>query len=314
MEDKFLLKLKKLLTKAENAKELGNLEESEIFFGKVSELLLKHNLEISDLDFEIPQPENKIVEDQFDDRIKYGEIIMEGIEWERELMDIVAEAHFCKRLFSTYRGIYHFHDNYYPRLQVIGTEENIALVKYFYVVIRDKFRELSKKAYTDKVNEIRNNFCVWAIDKEDAVHKMRDMYGHHFLEEDIICDYSYTIQENGRRKHTLKSPFNFGLMNDRSVFIKSFLRGANYGLKKKFQEEKAKLQEEVGEKITALVCLNQKKLNEFLSKKNINYIKGENNNKTDSHAFQAGFQVGKNVSVGSGIGNSNSNGNKMLKL
>lgn len=309
MNDKFLLKLKKLLEKAESAKELGNLEESEAFFGKISELLLKHNLEISDLNFDLPQPENKIVSDlNSEERIEYGREVIEGIEWERTLMDIICKAHFCSRFFGSYRNKYY---SIYPKMQIIGTEENIALVKYFYVIIRDKFRELSKKAYTEKVNEVRDKYCVWAVDKRDAQAKMTDLYGILFKESDIICDYSYTIQENGRRKHTIKNPFDFGLINDRSVFLKSFLEGANYGLQKKFQEEKAKLQEEVGEQITALVCLNQKKLEEFIDKNiKITYVKGEKHTH-DSGAFNEGFKSGKNISVGNGI--ESPIGNKILK-
>src|SRR5210317_1825779 len=56
MQDKLKKRLEALYAKAESAKQIGNLEEAATFAAKVQELLVKYNLEMTDLDLDKNEP------------------------------------------------------------------------------------------------------------------------------------------------------------------------------------------------------------------------------------------------------------------
>lgn len=83
----------KLYRKAESAKELGSLAEAEAFASKVSQLLLEHKLEMSDIDLS-EQDKTEPVGAEYWRGTK-----RRRVPWEIELATILARYHFC-RIFT----------------------------------------------------------------------------------------------------------------------------------------------------------------------------------------------------------------------
>lgn len=130
------LKIKKLFEKANSAKEIGSIQEAITFSDKVNQLLQNYNLSLSEV---ITAEEIKIQQLEGPDRIEYGKNPIEGL-WEIDLIDALAKYNFCKALFRTYRNV---QSNIYPSATIIGTSENIEVVKWLIDIIRNQLSILA---------------------------------------------------------------------------------------------------------------------------------------------------------------------------
>jgi len=101
MTDPIMDKLKKLISHQESAAAIGSMQEAEAFAEKISELLLRHKLEMSDVEFyefEVKEPIDK-------EKIDLGELGIKRthrrIPWQEFLAGYVARANFCRTLVSS---------------------------------------------------------------------------------------------------------------------------------------------------------------------------------------------------------------------
>lgn len=94
--EKILDKLQKIKIHAESAQKIGSVEEAETFSRMLQQLLLKHKLEMTDLEFtkeEKAEPVDRYLVNWRDVRVRQARI-----DWIERLAGIVARAHFCRIL------------------------------------------------------------------------------------------------------------------------------------------------------------------------------------------------------------------------
>src|SRR4051812_44988051 len=93
--DKLVDRIKKMHAKAESAKQLGNEAEAFAFASAVQKLLLKHNLEMTDVEAALAAKEDPVKAHYF-----YPETFglpkrRSRVQWSELLARIVADAHMC---------------------------------------------------------------------------------------------------------------------------------------------------------------------------------------------------------------------------
>lgn len=89
-------KLKKLYAHAKSAEKIGSEQEAQAFGVKIQELLSKHKLSISDIDFEKIDETDPIEQKLVDFEDNGIEVRKRRLEWQENLALIVANAYFCK--------------------------------------------------------------------------------------------------------------------------------------------------------------------------------------------------------------------------
>jgi len=304
--DRVLEKIKALYEKAKNTQEIGNLEEAETFFAKVDELLKKYQLEIADVDNFTSESELKeeVVQSGYKEGIEYGHKPNEGL-WERDLIVVLAEHNFCKAIFRTGRilpkGNFKGH---FPKATIIGTRSNIEIVKYFFEVAKEIIFSLAAKDYDKQKQEKRLLYTVFASSRNEACQLFKMEHGLRgvFVEDVIPESYAYNMADK-YQTYFLKSPSKFNIMPERGVYVRSFLLGAVNGLDDKLREEARKLKAdvEVGNKMTALVKLSDKAIQEFVK---IHYPKlGSFSSQSagSSSGYNNGYTTGRNLNLRKGV-------------
>lgn len=312
-------KIAKLLKKAESAREVGSLKEAELFAGKVNELLVKHNLEMSQVE-SIDLSSDRVL-DTLDDlkiNLEYGKNSIEGL-WEIDLAGAIARYNFTKVLFRGSRHKSAFTGTiFYPKINFIGRKDNVEISIYLFEFLRNAFSELAASGYKEEFDATREKFAWWSEgeDKDLAFQKIR--IGGRLLmlppgfssitKSDIVCDYSTpAVKENGLRKYMLKDPAKAGLMSSKSVWIKSFLQGAVRGLVAKFESEKEKLSSEVQEQVTSLVRVEEVKIDKFIKEKykKLGRVSSNQGAGRDTGALIKGEKAGKSIQIGKAVKSSN---------
>lgn len=134
MESKILDKIKKLVKKQQSAEELGSVKEAEIFAAKVQELLNKHNLSMSQLS------KDKIQEEVTDNILK-RKIPSIGGNSNMQILSAIARNNWCK--------VYSYGKASSNQCILIGSPENVEVVKYIASVVTPIFVRASKVAYQE---------------------------------------------------------------------------------------------------------------------------------------------------------------------
>lgn len=142
MDNKILERIRKLLAKAKDPASSEN--EMEIFMKKAQDLMMKHNLENSDIEIH-PSDINKT--EIFSQLAKAFGCKHTNFEW--ELMIAIGEFNNCK----VYKGT-HFDFNKEDwkstkamRLSIVGTAENRQIVADMYNAVVEKFLNFSNVRY-----------------------------------------------------------------------------------------------------------------------------------------------------------------------
>lgn len=133
IEEKLIDKVRKLIAKAENT---DSQAESDAFMGKANALLLKHNLQMT----QVESVEDATAIQQDKSCVETGGIKSEG-KWEDNLVGVLARHNMCRIIIH---GMTYSHKG---TVSIIGKPENIETVKYLFEVSRNTIRRLSKKAY-----------------------------------------------------------------------------------------------------------------------------------------------------------------------
>lgn len=135
--DKILDKLRKLKAHAESAEAIGSEAEAQAFADKINAMLLEHNLELSDLEFEALEEEQPV------DR-EYVDLRRHGIKskkvrtaWAERLASIVARANFCRVIVQP--GSNNF--------WLVGRREHRAVAEYLIVTLTRAAEEISRKEH-----------------------------------------------------------------------------------------------------------------------------------------------------------------------
>jgi len=205
MEDKekVLDRLQKIKAHQESAEKIGSVEEAQAFAEMLQRLLLKHNLEMTDLEFEQHEQDEPI--DQF--TINWEEHGLKTkrmrIEWEETLASIVARANFCRILVH--------HDS--NRITLVGRKSDAQVAEYLIVTLR---RSAKKIAYNSLNEFIRENktkaICRICFKTKDLhVFELHDflretLTDHHGFKASFITAFVNRIRE--RLEETKKTVVN----------------------------------------------------------------------------------------------------------
>lgn len=138
-EQRLLDKLQKLKAHAESAEKIGSMEEAEAFAAMLNRLLLKHKLEMTDIDLKREEESEPIQE--FDiDYTKYPDIEVKKvrIEWQERLAGIIARAHFCRIVVNRYSS----------RIGIIGRKSDVEIAEYMIITLIRATLNLAKKEHS----------------------------------------------------------------------------------------------------------------------------------------------------------------------
>jgi phosphoribosyl-ATP pyrophosphohydrolase len=135
--EKLLDRIKKMHAKAESAKQLGNEAEAFAFASAVQKLLLKHNLEMTDVEAALEAQHDPVKAHYFHPQA-FGLPFKKGrVLWSELLAHVVADAHMC--------GILPVHRT--NTFMIIGTRSNRQACEFMTVFLTRYAIEHSEKDY-----------------------------------------------------------------------------------------------------------------------------------------------------------------------
>jgi len=172
-KEKILDRLQKIKAHADSAEKIGSVEEAQAFAEMLQRLLLKHNLEMTDLEFEAHEKDEPI--DRFtinweDHGLKTKKC---RIEWEERLASIVARANLCRILV-------HVDSN---RITLVGRKSDIQVAEYLIVTLRRSAKKISFNALNEFIRENKKNALC------EICYKTKDLHvfeSHDFLRTPIV--------------------------------------------------------------------------------------------------------------------------------
>jgi len=133
--EKILDKLKKLKAHAESAEKIGNTEEAEAFASMLNRLLLKHKLELTDVEFAAQEKEDPVTR-RWIDYDEYPDLVKNvRIEWMTRLADVIARAHFCDIIVGHKTS----------RISLVGRGTDIEVAEYMIVTLQRAADRLADK-------------------------------------------------------------------------------------------------------------------------------------------------------------------------
>ena len=331
-------KIKKIYEKAESSKSINSLEEANIFFEKVQDLLFKYNLSLNDvLNFKTEE-EIEYLKGK-EDGIEYYHNVNEGFQWEPALMHSIASNNNCYS-YKTYYSNQSWcaKNNMFPYITLIGRPSDKENCKYFFEIAKNILRKLSVSSYEERVSYLRNRYSVIASSAEEAYSKLLES----LVGDSVIGATSDTInlmqalvklsysdkkalfmpksykEEDLKKSQVwyLKDLVKCNLIKYRTTYIQSFLIGAAYGVESALKKSKvdfiSTLKFEEKEQVNAIILAQQNKLKLFVDE-NVGKLKTTNNYIGDSFAFSDGVDKGSNISLSKGLNKENGNFVKALK-
>ncbi len=146
VQEKILEKLGKIKAHMESAKEIGNEAEAQAFAGMLQQLLLKHKLEMTDIQYTQEMQDEPIIQTspkttwvngkQFYAEYPDIEIVHNRVEWIESLAATVARYYSCTILVSKGYSIIYF----------VGHKSNVAIVEYLFITMLRSAMKLSDAA------------------------------------------------------------------------------------------------------------------------------------------------------------------------
>lgn len=130
-------KIQALFNKAASAKEINSLEEANAFAAKAYELLLKHNLDLTDLAIASKNPDS-FKGWVYSEEIKYTDNQC-GQAWRLSLITVLAKFNLCSFTFNRKEQYFN----------VYGREENVDTVVWLYNYLGVNLTKIAFKAYKD---------------------------------------------------------------------------------------------------------------------------------------------------------------------
>lgn len=130
--DDVLAKLKKIKDHADSAASLGNAAEAASFAAKLNELLVKHELTMSDVEYAKLPEKDPIARGGW-----VGATASTRCLWQENLASVLARPFLCRFLVS--RGT--------DAICFVGRASHRVAVEYLYVRLRNEIEELSRLEY-----------------------------------------------------------------------------------------------------------------------------------------------------------------------
>ncbi|QQO97196.1 hypothetical protein M1M30_gp010 [Maribacter phage Colly_1] len=329
MENTLIEKLSKLLKKAESAKELGSLDEANMFMAKVQELCTKHQLEMSEVRDFNEKPKITTTREQakaYNEKHGYGfghpdrkaasaiDWQTNGLEghWNLTLIDILAEHNLCKALFG----------QTYATSTLIGTEENIEIVKYLYAVIKPIILDLAKAEWKKMVKDMKESFVVWSSpDSKLTAMSKRKMLTEEMDNKFKWNDWVYDQMEIDTKAEPApngdvrwwRADIN-RLLPNRTNWIRAYCQGAAEGIDYKLHKDKREMEQSLREQVEGLIKVNDAELNAYYEEnyKNVGTTRNPTANEP-AYAKAKGYESGKTISYARGMSSGKTTATKQLK-
>ncbi len=120
---KVIEKLRKIKAHSESAEKIGSMDEAEAFAAMFQQLLLRHKLEATDIEFEEEEKEEPVEEHivEWQD-IQFGH---KRVGWVERLASIVAKAHFCRIMVCSGSS----------RITLVGRQSDIEIAEFMLVTL-----------------------------------------------------------------------------------------------------------------------------------------------------------------------------------
>lgn len=141
-KEKVIQKIHKLLKLQFGAEKIGSTNEAFQAAKMVKKLLVEHNLSMSDIGQDSVQEAINISQSS-----EWSATDRYGNHWKYHLLIVIANNNFC----HAYKRMNHF-------MFVVGTEDNVAVVKEFYDYLVKVFRRLSKERWEEEFSMIEQTF------------------------------------------------------------------------------------------------------------------------------------------------------------
>jgi hypothetical protein len=158
--DEIQEKIAKLLNKAESAKELGSLEEAAAFTAKVSELLMKYNLSLSDIKGK--KDKDDVMANKINLADLHGYNKTEG-DWIVQLYNCIAKFNLC-RVIKINKGdslaIMLLGDKYNVETVLFISSQMVNRLK---ILQRQRFKEYSESGGPEKKGTFKRAYFIGAI-------------------------------------------------------------------------------------------------------------------------------------------------------
>ena len=155
--DALLTKLGKLKAHMESAKAIGSEEEAKAFAATLSQLLMKHKIEMTDLEYEAEikdepvdayivgggshwEDGKRVMKDFPDVEIKQKRCL-----WAEDLAKIVVRAHGCSMMVSLASS----------QLTFVGRKSNTTIAEYIFIILFRSANKMSDKAYRSRRNKLK---------------------------------------------------------------------------------------------------------------------------------------------------------------
>ena len=277
VQDKIINTIKKLSAKAESAKEIGNVAEAALFSAKVSELLLKHNLEMAEI---ASEDQYGVVGD------KHADLNLDQ-RWKINLLSVLTQYNFCKPVYhripkgarSTRSGSTKTVYAKETHTTIIGTPENVEVVKYLYSLLVEQFERLGMVAWSDKLTNDRR----------------------------IILERGLPKSHPGYKK-----PWRVFKTTSPNIYKNSFYVGAVRGVLEKLEAQMTAAQI-TNTKITDLVLVHDAKIDEYMQT-TFGDIKTMRSAKLtiNNAAYRSGIRAGNTVSMARGVATGDQIATKLL--
>lgn len=307
-KETILEKVQKLLAKAKGT---DSLAEAEVFMAKANELLILHELSMTDLEmFRLSQDKSQEVVEKGGNN--YFENDAEG-QWEINLITMLADFHFCDVFFQRYKNKKH---NIYPTFTLVGTAENIAVVKMLFEHFRDLIRVIGEGRYVKEVWRVREKLAIEATSCEEAAYELNFVITQKndqpfsyltkripkALAEDMMPK-SYADNMKGQiQPYFVKNLKKFDFFPLRSTYIKSFLIGACDGFRKKLREQRDFMtQSPIGERVTALVHVKNTAIKEYMAEKYPKMGTFASPSASDGRGYTHGVEEGRKLTITSSV-------------
>jgi hypothetical protein len=164
--DSIMAKLAKLKAHADSASDLGNAAEAASFMAKVRDLLVKHELSMSDIEYSSTLEADPVKKGSW-----VGETTTQRRRWSEDLAAVIARSFFCRILVARRSDSILF----------VGRASHRVMAEYLYVRLRDDVETSGKKEY----KRLRSRLRRTGGDLSDS----------HEFKEAFRREYTKTISE-----------------------------------------------------------------------------------------------------------------------
>ena len=131
-------KLRKIKAHSESAEKIGSIDEAETFAAMFQQLLLKHKLETTDIEFEEEEKDEPVDQHVVDwQELRFGKQ-SKRVAWIERLARIISRAYFCRFLVTSRSA----------RITLVGRKTDTEVAEYMLVTLVRIAERLVRKEYS----------------------------------------------------------------------------------------------------------------------------------------------------------------------